>query len=118
MTSTLSRSKPYTMRRALEEFMKHEKAAAASMPALDHAYDLAALALAKSESEASPRPMDTAPQDGTPVLGFVQSYYQGKGAWVVVLWMGTKGMRDAGWMDNRAWLVKPQCWLPLPEARK
>ena len=42
-TSKLSR---YTMERALREFLKHEKAAAASMPVLDHAYDLAHLALA------------------------------------------------------------------------
>ena len=58
--------------------------------------------------------MDTAPKDGTPILGWVPSYYQGKGAWVVVLWMGEKGMRDAGWMDNRAWLTKPTHWTPLP----
>jgi hypothetical protein len=77
------------------------------------------MSFARSETPAGgtakvPKGMDSAPKDGTPILGFVPSYYQGKGAWVVVLWLGEKGMREAGWMDNRAWLVKPSCWLPLP----
>lgn len=62
------------------------------------------------------RTMDSAPKDGTPILGFVPSYYQGKGGWAVVLWLAEKGMREAGWMDNRAFLTKPSCWLPLPPA--
>ena len=41
-TSRLSR---YTMESALREFLKHERVAAASLPVLDHAYDLAHLAL-------------------------------------------------------------------------
>jgi len=63
-----------------------------------------------------PEWMNSAPKDGTPILAFVPSYYQGKGGWVVVLWLGEKGMREAGWLDNRAWLVKPSCWLPLPSS--
>lgn len=76
----------------------------------------AAIVLAEAGAALSARveTMDTAPKDGTPILGFVPSYYEGKGAWVVVLWLGKKGMRDAGWMDNRAWKVEPQCWMPLP----
>jgi hypothetical protein len=77
---------------------------------------LAALRAFSRPGEAVQRDMDSAPKDGTPILGWVPSYYQGKGAWVVALWLGEKGMRDAGWMDNRAWLVKPSCWLPLPAA--
>lgn len=59
---------------------------------------------------AIPQSMSSAPTDGTPVLGFVPTYYQGKGAWVVVLWLHGK------WMDNRAWATDPSCWLPLPSS--
>jgi hypothetical protein len=58
--------------------------------------------------------MEMAPTDGTPILAFVPTYYQGKGGWIIAVWLGEKGMRAAGWMDNRAWLVKPIYWMPLP----
>ena len=60
--------------------------------------------------------METAPKDGSQVLAWVPTYYRGKGSWVVALWMEEKGMRGAGWMDNRAFLIQPTGWLPLPSS--
>lgn len=53
-------------------------------------------------------PMGTAPKDGTPVLGFVPSYFRGKGGWAVVLW------QDGAWWDNQAFKTDPTCWTKLP----
>lgn len=54
------------------------------------------------------RPIESAPRDGTPILGFMPSYYQGKGGQSVILWLHGK------WMDNRAWATIPTHWMPLP----
>jgi hypothetical protein len=61
---------------------------------------------------AAPNGIESAPRDGTPILGWVPSYYQGKGAWVVVHW----ALRHERWMDNRAWFTEPTFWMPLPDA--
>lgn len=53
--------------------------------------------------------MDTAPKDGTPVLGFVPDYYQSKGGLAVILW------HQDGWYDNGAFKTKPTRWMPLPQ---
>jgi hypothetical protein len=50
----------------------------------------------------------TAPKDGTPILGFMPSYYQGKGGQSVIMWM------DGQWFDNRAFATEPARWQPLP----
>jgi hypothetical protein len=59
-------------------------------------------------------PIATAPKDGTPVLGFMPSYYQGKGGQSVILWMDTNG-RGGRWFDNRAWETEPTHWMALPD---
>ena len=54
------------------------------------------------------QPIDTAPKDGTPILGFMPSYYRGKGGMSVVLYM------DGKWFDNTAFETNPSHWQPLP----
>ena len=54
------------------------------------------------------QPIETAPKDGTQCLGFVPSYYQGKGGCALVLWL------NGQWMDGKAWACKPTHWMPLP----
>lgn len=64
-------SNSYTMRRALEEFMRHEKAAAVKLPVLDHAYDLAANALRAIPSETAitaPEGWKLVPLEPTPAM--------------------------------------------------
>lgn len=58
--------------------------------------------------------IETAPKDGTPVLGFMPSYYQGTGGQSVILWMDTNG-RGGRWFDNRAWETTPTHWMPPPD---
>jgi hypothetical protein len=54
------------------------------------------------------QPIETAPKDGTPVLGFMPKYYQGKGGQSVILWFGND------WSDMRAHSCEPSHWMPLP----
>jgi hypothetical protein len=54
------------------------------------------------------RDIASAPKDGTPVLGFMPTYYQGKGGQSVIIFL------QGHWMDNRAWKVSPTKWQPLP----
>lgn len=54
------------------------------------------------------QPIEAAPTDQQPVLGWMPSYYQGKGGMSVILHLHGR------WMDNRAWEVKPSHWMPLP----
>lgn len=56
------------------------------------------------------QPIETAPKDGTPVLGFMPSYYQGLGGQSVVVWM------EDAWYDMRAFATTPSHWMPLPAA--
>ena len=58
---------------------------------------------------AEPRPMDSAPRDGTEFLAWVPTALQGKGQWCTCL------MLHGDWMNNRAWKIKPTLWMPLPE---
>lgn len=58
------------------------------------------------------QPIETAPRDGTPVLGYMPSYYQGKGGRSVILWL------DGEWFDNRAFATDPSHWMPLPDPPK
>lgn len=55
-------------------------------------------------------PISTAPKDGTPILGFMPSYYQNSGGQSVILWM------EGQWFDNRAFVTEPTHWMPLPPA--
>lgn len=55
------------------------------------------------------QPIETAPKDGTEVLGFIPSYYQGKGGQTVILWM------EGEWWDNRCFPTTPTHWQALPD---
>jgi hypothetical protein len=54
------------------------------------------------------QPIETAPKDETPILGFVPSYHRGKGGISVILWM------EGAWYDGRAFETEPTHWMPLP----
>jgi hypothetical protein len=59
------------------------------------------------------RPIETAPKDDTkPLLGWVPSYYCGRGGIAVILWQGGK------WWDNSAFETNPTHWMLLPEPPK
>lgn len=57
-------------------------------------------------------PIETAPKTGEPLLGFMPTYYRGKGGMSVILWL------DGAWFDNRAFVTEPSHWQPLPEPPK
>ena len=54
------------------------------------------------------QPIETAPKDGTPFTGWIQSYFRGKGGHAIVLWHG------GDWWDEKGWKIEPACWQPLP----
>ena len=57
-----------------------------------------------------PRPMSSAPKDQDGVLAYCPTFYQGRGGWVVAVWL------SGGWHANPAgWLFAPTHWVPLPE---
>lgn len=58
------------------------------------------------------QPIATAPRDGTPLLGFIPTYYQGKGGQTIIVWVG-----DA-WWDGHAFKTAPNHWQPLPAPPK
>jgi len=60
------------------------------------------------------QPIDTAPKDGTPILGFIPSYYQGKGGMVVAVWMDFSDR--PGWYSEISSVHEPTHWMPLPPA--
>lgn len=59
-----------------------------------------------------PRPIETAPRDGTRVLAY-------SGYWCIVLW--EEGYQIDGWVFLPGWhttdgfLISPTHWLPLPD---
>ena len=69
-----------------------------------------ALADAKAIGAAEWQPIETAPKDGSQFLGWCPTYYQGKGGQALCLWL------EGDWYDNKAWVVKPILWRPLPES--
>jgi len=56
------------------------------------------------------RDISEAPKDGTPLLGYMPSYYQDKGGQSVIVWL-----KD-GWYDNRAFKTTPTHFMPYPGA--
>lgn len=60
------------------------------------------------------QPIDTAPKDGTPILCFIPSYYQGKGGMVVAVWMDFSDR--PGWYSEISSVHEPTHWMPLPPA--
>jgi hypothetical protein len=58
------------------------------------------------------RDIETAPKDGTQVIGWVPSYYQGNGGYGLLLWLDRGNGGE--WMDMKAYAVKPSLWQPLP----
>jgi hypothetical protein len=54
------------------------------------------------------QPIETAPKDGTPILGFMPKYFRGKGGQSVILWL------DMEWSDMGAHGCDPSHWMPLP----
>lgn len=58
------------------------------------------------------QPIETAPTDGTPILAFMPTYYQGKGGQAVVLWMDYSDR--PGWYSAVASIHEPTHWQPLP----
>lgn len=72
--------------------------------------------IAQLEAQGSSRwqPIETAPKDGTPLLGFMPTYYKGKGGFSVIIWMKGSRSPNGDWYDNRAWITQPTHWMPLP----
>lgn len=64
------------------------------------------------------QPIETAPRDGTPLLGFVPSYYQGKGGICLLIWLKNAREPDGHWYDGHAFKTDPTHWMPLPEPPK
>jgi hypothetical protein len=56
------------------------------------------------------QPIETAPKDGSPILGFMPKYFRGKGGQSVILWL------DMEWSDMGAHPCDPSHWMPLPAA--
>ncbi len=54
------------------------------------------------------QPIGSAPKDGTQFFAWMPTYYQGKGGFALCLWL------EGEWYDNKAWVIKPTHWQPLP----
>lgn len=54
------------------------------------------------------QPIETAPRDETQLLGWVPSYYQGRGGHAIIMW------QDGCWWCPSAFKVNPSYWQPLP----
>lgn len=59
-------------------------------------------------------PISTAPKDGSPILAFVPSYFQGTGGQTVAHWMRGSRTPDGAWYDGQAWEIEPTLWQCLP----
>lgn len=57
-------------------------------------------------------PINSAPKDGTPVLAFMPTYYQGRGGQHVVVWMNFTDR--PGWYSHVSGIHEPTHWMPLP----
>lgn len=55
------------------------------------------------------RPIETAPK-GEELLGWVPTFYRGKGGCAVIIWDAL----DECWYQPAAWQVEPSHWQPLP----
>lgn len=59
------------------------------------------------------QPIETAPKDGTQILVFMPTYFQGKGGMQVCVWMNWS---DApGWYSHVSGRHEPTHWMRLPE---
>ena len=58
------------------------------------------------------QPIETAPRDGTEILGFMPSYYQGKGGTKTLCWMNFSDR--PGWYGGIAEPHEPTHWMPIP----
>jgi hypothetical protein len=96
--------------------MKSAKEKGVNMNIWDRDIEVVEEALAIIESLRSPpvsaawQPIETAPKDGSPVLGFMPKYFRGKGGQSVILWL------DMEWSDMGAHPCDPSHWMPLPAA--
>ncbi len=70
---------------------------------------LAALRRVEAETREEWRPIDTAPKDGTPVLLYFPSRYQGKGGISWGCWINNEWLDSVAIRDNSA-----THWMPLP----
>jgi hypothetical protein len=52
--------------------------------------------------------IETAPRDGSQILGFMPSDNQGAGGQSVIAWV------NGWWFDHRAFAAAPTHWMPLP----
>lgn len=76
---------------------------------LDRHHTEAVEALRQLLDETEPRPMETAPRDGTPFLGFMPTFYQNKGGVEVCVRL------DGEWITTSLMRVNPSHWWPLPK---
>lgn len=73
--------------------------------------DEARAEIAKLRAERQPRPIETAPRDGTEILAWCPRQGQ-RGAWRVVLYNPAV---VTGWRTSDWWIaVTPTHWMPLP----
>ena len=57
-------------------------------------------------------PIEDAPKDGTPILAFMPTYYQGRGGFAVCWWMDFTDR--PGWYSGPSSKHEPTQWWPLP----
>lgn len=82
------------------------------LPALVRELRQARAELAALRAGQAWQPIDSAPKDGTPVIGFMPTYYQGKGGQAVIVWMNYTDR--PGWYSDVSSIHEPSHWMPLP----
>lgn len=70
--------------------------------------------LRKLLSQQTWQPIVTAPKDGTEILVFIPTYYQGKGGQRVASWIDFTD--KPGWYSHLSGKHEPTLWQPLPAA--
>lgn len=74
-------------------------------------------ALAEEQAKHQWQPIETAPKDGTLILGLDTKVMRGKGAACVMLWARNETTQKHEWMNfwNAYRVDGPSHWQPLPQ---
>lgn len=88
------------------ETLRHDLAAAKESLAVETAAAYAAQQALRDATEW--RPIETAPRDGTVVIGWMPTWYQGRGGAAAMLWSG------GYWRVINSFSCSPTNWLPIP----
>ena len=73
--------------------------------------------IARLREQTQWRPIETAPKDGSLILGWDNKVMRGKGAACVMLWARNEHTQKHEWMNfSNAYRVdNPRYWMPLPQ---